>query len=341
MKIDNNLFILTTEYHFLLAVNIIEQQYDSPQFQNVLVFTGERLSMIKKENLPSGIRVLDMREEYNESFERFVRQKILAPTLTNIFVFTAYRDLETYVLCSAGPSIAKHLIQDGANFYFKITNSVTWSRLKETVKIYRNLWQKGVLLKKFVLYKKHLADCSFVDRVWVTNPEVYLAPRTDKPISKVSLFASNRAIETSLVYFGLKKNSIQDTLIYLSSKLSREDDIAQEIRQLKLILATSRKRDVLIKLHPNAPVLQQSLFISSFGDKVLKDFVPAELYLVQAADCCVVGVASAALFFENLRCRYYTVIKIFQHLGIYPKEVQVEFPEHVKVIGHVSEIPSA
>ena len=339
MKKDTNVFILTTEYHFLLAVHIIEQQYPSSEFDNVLIFTGERLSMVKVNALPPNYQVVALDMKTEKHLRKFVYEKILKPSCANIFVFTAYRDLETYVLCLASRSVVKHLVQDGANFYFEIRESVLWGRFKETARIYLNLLRKGILLKRIILYKKHLADCSFIDRVWVTNPEIYIPPKQTKiPVSKIMLNNGDMAMKKCLSYFNHSIAAFTNSVLYLSPRLTSEEQIELEIGQLNILLAIFGARRVVIKLHPYATTKQVGMFESRFGENVLRNFVPAELYIAKAINLYVVGVSSAALYFNNSECMYFSLLKVFQRLGMYPGSVSVIFPSHVRVVDEIEEV---
>jgi hypothetical protein len=256
-----------------------------------------------------------------------------------LFVFTAYRDLETYLLNAVGNGVRRHLVQDGANFYFKISKPVFWSRLKETIKIYRNLWRHGIVLKKLVLYRKHMAQCEFIEQVWVTNPEIYQAPKVStKPISKINLL-TGKSIEACYRYFDmLEAQEYSNAIIYLSSRYTDENAVLLEIAQLKYILDRLKKPRLIIKLHPNAPIIQVNLFRIAFADSVIKNFVPAELYISKAIGTYVIGVASAALYYNNPRCSYYSLVKIFQSIGVFPTSIEVSFPVHVEVLASINDL---
>jgi hypothetical protein len=340
MKKDTNVFVLTTEYHFLLAMNIILEHYTTPQFNNRLVFTGQRLSGVVLKNLPDHVETLVLTAEHERNFKRRIQQDVLRLRPKNIFVFTAYRDLETYLLFAVGNKTSRHLVQDGANFYFEIKKSVAWSRIKETIKIYKNLFRKGIFFKKLILYKKHLADCSFIDFVWVTNPNVYLSPRSSRqPVNKINLLPNDAIRNLCCHYFGLDNlNVYQDFVIYLSPRLTKRELILNEIDQVKLIHENFKSRNLLIKLHPGAPTLQNDLFRTTFGERVVRDSTPAELYISKAINTDVIGIASAALFYNNLRCRYFSLIKVYKGLGLFDADTEVRFPSHVNVIEHLSQL---
>jgi hypothetical protein len=328
---ETNLFVMTTEYHFLLTMSIIKEKFSSLESRNVLIFTGERLSAIVPGNIPN-VEVNTLNVQREENLKDTIQQLISRHSLSNLFVFIAYRDLETYLLTTVGKSVNRHLVQDGANFYFKIDRLVLKSRLKETLKIYQNLWRKGIVLKKLVLFKTHMAQCGFVDHVWITNPEVYREPRFQKKIiHKINLLLDKSNVRLVSRYFGSDEiPPITNTLIYLSSRLTRKDLILLEISQLKLILLKLSNPKLLVKLHPNSSILQVELLTQAFGNSVLNNYIPAELYIAQSTNSVIIGGVTAALFFKNPACSYFTLVKIYQQLGLFPKWIEVTFPTHVK-----------
>jgi hypothetical protein len=340
MKESTNVFVLTTEYHFLLAAAIIHERYGFNDVRNVLIFTGERLSEVVIKNLPGNVEVIKIDFDREENLKQRLNDIILLPALKNLFVFTAYRDLETYLLNSVDGSVERHLVQDGANFYFKIYKSVFLSRIKETLKIYRNLWRKGILLKKLVLYKKHLAHCGFIDQVWVTNPEAYEGPKySSKTLSRIKLLPDEKNVKMCCQYFGLEQTQRYDnTIIYLSSRFTKQDEIVCEISEIQKILAKLNYSKVLIKLHPHAPTIQIELFMAAFNGCVVSNFVPAELYIACAANSLIIGTASAALYYYNASNKYFSLINIYKRLGIFPEWTAVKFPAHVNVVESVDQL---
>jgi hypothetical protein len=339
MKKNTNVFVLTTEYHFLLSMSIVNDRYSTMASRNVLIFTGERLSAIVVKNLPLNVEVSEINVLEEGKLAQKIHKDILLPGLVNLFVFTAYRDLETYLLTRCDSSVRRHLVQDGANFYFKVSKSVIISRLKETLKIYRNLWRKGIFLKRLVLYKKHMAQCGFIDDVWVTNPELYLQPRfSRKPVVKINLLSNEKCVSECCRYFGMDEPmTYHNTLIYLSTRLAREDDILPEIAQVKSIANTFGNYKLLVKLHPGSPEIQVKLFEAAFKDCVVKNFIPAELYIANATNSYIVGGVTASLYFNNPNCTYFTLISVYQQLGLFPDWIAVNFPDHVRTIGNRNE----
>lgn len=280
------------------------------------------------------MQVVEIIPEKENDLKNKICGSVFNRSIENLFVFTAYRDLETWLLCTVPQSTKRNLVQDGANFYFEIKKTVFLSRLKETLKIYRNLWKKGILFIKPVLYKKHMAQCPFVDFVWVTNPEIYPEPFFNrKPVVSFSLFSTEKIKQDLGRYFSIDVNrNYNDHVIYISTRLTDRKAVENEIVQLKIVIARSGKQNLLIKLHPGAAAVQTDLFNEAFGDCVIKNSVPAELYITGAKHSYIIGTASAALYYNNPSCRYFSLIKIHQQLEIFPSRIEVRFPIHVKVL---------
>jgi hypothetical protein len=335
-----NIFVLTTEYHFLLITAIIHDRYSSSDVRNILIFTGERLSGVMVNRLPANFEIFKIDFDREDNLKATLNCIILLPALKNLFVFTAYRDLETYLLNSVDSSVNRHLVQDGANFYFNILKPVFLIRIKETLKIYRNLWRKGIFFKKFVLYKKHLAQCGFIDQVWVTNPEVYEAPKYSiKTPTNIKLLPDEKSVEMCCQYFGLDKTQRYDnTIIYLSSRFTKQNEIVCEISEIQKIIAKLGYYKVLVKLHPHAPAIQIELFMAAFKDCVVSNFIPAELYIARAVDSLIIGTASAALYYHHDSNEYFSLINIYKRLRIFPEWIAVKFPNHVNVIKNIDEL---
>ena len=329
---NTNVFILTTEYHFLLAMNIIHEHYSS--MANVLVFTGKRLSGVVASHLPPNVEATEIIVGAEENLKKKIHHTILRHQLANLFVFTAYRDLETYLLLAVKHRCSRHLVQDGANFYFQILKTVMISRIKETIRIYRNLWRHRIFLTELVLYKTHMAQCAFIDDVWVTNPEIYRGPKfSKKPVIKLDLCLNGPSLAAFSKYFANIAIQVPaHSVMYLSPRLTERDQILCEIAQLRSIIGTLNRYSLLIKLHPACPAVQEDQFRSAFGDCVLKNAVPAELYIASASNCCIVGVSSAALYYNNPACSYFSLIKIYQELKLFPEWIAVSFPSHVRVV---------
>ena len=339
MKKITNVFVLTTEYHFMLSISIILSKYSSGEFRNVLVFTGPRLSDVKTDALPSYIEVVEISIDTEVNLKEKIHQQFFSEDIQNVFVFIAYRFLETYVLSKISKTVKRHLVQDGANFYYEIKKSVFISRLKETIKIYRNLWSRGFFFTNPVLYKKHQADSALIDFVWITNPEIYQEPAIFKrPVRKIELLQSESDKEILMKCFsGFQKGEHTDHLIYLSTRLTQPEAIQLEIDLIKSVAAKFKNLTLLVKLHPYSLIIQVDQFRKEFGMSVIKNYVPAELYIMNAKNSRIIGSSSAGMFYENPLCKYFSLEKIYQNLKLAPRWIEIKFPLHVRKVESLDE----
>jgi hypothetical protein len=327
-SVGRNIFILTTEYHFLLTMLIIEQQFADPgQWTHLLVFTGPRLNGVEVSRLPAHIEVMILSED--AKVMRVLALQILSSSPANIFVFTAYRAFETLLLTRSGRRTKKHLVQDGANFYFSFNKSVFIDRLRETWRIYRDLLKSGFLLKHLVFYKKDISDTRLVNVIWLTHPS--LRNRIGKlDVREVILPTDDRSITRIAYYFNATPGPYDRKLLYLANRLKSKSQFDAEIDLVRRIRLLFPSLSFELKLHPASTIDQRETFIKEFGSSVTMTNMPAELKLAVARDCVVVGTASVALFYYNSSCKYFSCIKEAQELGLFPPWISVNLPSHVQ-----------
>jgi hypothetical protein len=327
-----NVFLLATEYHFLLAMSIVDEFFPADRYFNKLFFLGKRLSDVDITKLPDNFSASMLIFETENFFKHRVHHEILNTPVENLFVVNAYRSPETYILSVVPPSTTTHLMQDGALFYNRIEKFIYKHRVKEMFRVYKGLWDKGIYYMKPILYTRFMERSGFIDEIWMTNPVEYIGPRTKKKVNTISLFAGGANVKKYTRYFRVNQDDFTDLngyLIYMSVIIRDPKQIPNEIRQIKKLQAKLGRERVLIKLHPNASQLQFDSLKEQFGEKVFRNYVPAEIYIGNATHSDIVGCASTSLFFHNPSCRYYALKLFYQELGIYSKWYNINLPPHV------------
>jgi hypothetical protein len=330
-----NVFVFATEYHFLLAMSIIEEHFSEAKYFNKFVFLGGRLSDINISELPANIKAIRLPYQIEDDFKAVVHREVLNEPVENLFVVNAYRPPDTYILSSVPKSTTRHLMQDGALFYNKIEKFIYKHRVKEMFRLYWGMWSKRIFFTDLVFYGRFMEKSGYIDQLWMTNPEVYIGPKTRKKINRINLFPLEKSAQLYRKYFQIDQNKltdIQDYLIYMSVIIRDDRFFQREIDQIKLILKKINKSKVLIKLHPNSSPAQYDKLKSEFGDMVFKNHVPAEMYIANAKDSYVIGCASTSLFYNNPACKYFALKKFYQELGIYSKWYNIKLPKHVTVV---------
>jgi hypothetical protein len=332
----HNVFVLSTEYQFILAISIIEEFFSNGDFTNQLVLKGPRSSDVNTQNLPEHVTFVKILFE-DEDLESRIKKEIFNKEINNLFVVHTYRAYETYVLSLAPKSTRIHLMQDGSLFYHTMEINLFLNRIKETFLIYKKLWEKNIILKKIVLYPRHIHKSRFIKELWMTNPDLFVDPKTKLKINKVHLFPKNDTVEKCNKLFFVKKEEdykeINDCLIYLAPIIRDRKIMPLEIDEIKKIKAKVNKKNIIIKLHPGIKdEFRLNMLKSVFGDVVIQNYIPAEMYIANSKNSCVVGSASTALFYENTKCQSFALKKYYQRIGLYATWKNVALPKHVHII---------
>ncbi len=335
-----NVFVLSTEYHFLLAMSIIDSHFADVQYDNVLVLKGPRLASIDDTSLPNGISAIRLLFE-DSQFRKRLKEEVFGSPIGNLFVVHTYRAYESYVLSLASGKTRIHLMQDGSLFYHTMEVSLFLNRIRETYMIYKNLWDKGILLKTVLYYPRHMHRSRFINELWMTDPELFVDPKTKLKINQVKLFPYPESIERYGRCFDTAKGDfrgIEDCMIYLAPIIRNEADLPIEIEQIRKLKEKIGKKNLIIKLHPGVKGKAQFNHLQeAFGDVVRQDYIPAELYIANSVRSCVVGSASTALFYNNPSCQNFALKRYYQRLGIYAAWKNVALPAHVHQINELED----
>lgn len=336
-----NVFVISTEYHFILAMSIISDRFTGPEFSNLLVLKGIRSAGINTDKLTGGIQAITISFD-DPHFAKRVENEIFGSAPDNLFVVHTYRAYETYVLSKAPKRTRIHLMQDGSLFYHTMEVSLFLNRIRETWQIYQQLWKKGILLKKLVWYPRHMHRSRMVDELWMTHPHLFVDPGTRLPIQTIRLFPNEGDVQrlNTLFHVGAGESfeNIEDCMIYLAPIIREASNLPIEIEQIRMLREKVGKKNLLIKLHPGMRDKSQfNALQQAFGDVVIQNYVPAEMYIANARRSVVIGSASTALFFKAEGCMNIALKRYYQKLGIYAAWKNVALPEHVITIDEISD----
>jgi hypothetical protein len=337
-----NVFLLGTEYHFLMALSIVDAEYPANEYQNRFVFLGKRLQQIDKKSLPAHITALDFHFDQEPQVQERVRTEIIQDGVNNLFVVHAYRSLETYILSLMKKGATRrHLMQDGALFYNKIEKSVFLNHAKNVYQVYRDLWRKGIFFTDLLYYGRYMEKSGYIDEVWMTNPQQYVGPPVKKPVHVVKLFPNADSPAVYTRYFNVDREvltQLEDCLLYLPVFVKTPEKVQEEIDCIKRIIKKLDKKKVFIKLHPNSFEFQRKAMEQAFGKYVFKNNVAAEVYIANARNAHVVACASTSLFYHNPSCKYFALKRFYQSMGIYSNWYNIHLPPHVTVVDSDLEI---
>jgi hypothetical protein len=342
-----NVFLPGTEYHMLLTLSIIEDRYsDVKAYHNLLVFIGKRHTGIDTAALPANVEFVFMDWDKDPKAKETTDRLILDRKPTDIFVFHSYRPMEVYLLTYAAPGTGLHLVQDGSNFYFRIDKTYFRTRLELTKTIWTSLRSKGIWPRKFHFATRTIKQSPYVDDIWITNPDIYVeVPNKIKPKVVFKLFPNEATQATYGMYFkpdsSNHRGKFEDYLFFLPPHLKEDWQLEKCVELLRELVAKLGKKHLMIKIHPNSPQRQLEHFTREFGDVVVRNHIPAELYFANASDTVIISAASTSLLYYNPRCRYYALIHFFHKIGLYPPWKHLNIPSWVLGVEQMDEIYAA
>lgn len=338
---QNNIFVLATEYQIMLALSVIEEFFSGDNYKNQLVLCDHRGGGVNVANLPPNVSAVYLSFSDN-GFDRRIKSEVLNKPIANVFTSHAYRPFETYLLSLVKKGTSIHQIQDGALFYHRQEIALWKGRIKETFNIYFKLLKRGVILKDFVWFGRHMHRSGYIKKLWMTHPDLFIDKECGKPIQKINLFPTANSIETANKCFTSNGNSeftnLENCLIYLAPIILKEELFAGEIAEISKIMSVLGKEKIIIKIHPAyTQPHRKKLMEEAFGPVVVQNYVPAELYIANSVNSCVVSTASTALFYEQSHCPRFALKHYYQRIGLYAKWKNVNLPKAVKLIDEIED----
>jgi hypothetical protein len=231
-------------------------------------------------------------------------------------------------------------MQDGALFYNRIEKGILGNRIKETFRIYSSLWKKGIFFSDIIWYGRFMEESNYVDELWMTNPVEYIGPKTKKPVNLINYFPGEDSANRVSRYF-LQTDFPADLdkyMIYLSPIIKSKAHVDIEISQIKELMNCLNLERAILKLHPNTPDFHYEKLREEFGEVVIRNYVPAEVYIARAINSFVIGCASTSLFYNNPSNTYIGLKEYYQQLGIYADWKNINLPSHVKKMNTIRDI---
>ena len=337
-----NVFVPGTEYHMLLTMSIIEDRFSGKDYHNLLVFTGKRHQNLNVAALPANVELVFF--DWDKDPEAKVKaDAILARKPKDIFVFHSYRPFDVYLLTYSDKGTGLHLVQDGSNFYFKIDKTYLRTRWDLTKKIWKGLRSKGIWPRGFHFATKSIKQSPHIHDIWITNPEIYVeVPNKIRPKVPFRLFPNDATRNNYNQYFKGEgwdgTQTFDDYLFFLPPHLREDWQLEKCGELLEDLINRLGKKNLMIKIHPNSPQRQLDYFTEKFGDVVVRNHIPAELYFNSATDSIIISAASTSLLFNNPSCRYYALITFFHKIGLYPTWKHMNIPAHVHAVDSLEDI---
>lgn len=296
----NNLFVASTSYQLLTALNMSLQLYSSSDFYNYIVFLSSDISRsIKSDGIEvklNGKVTIIPREEYVNFIKKQKFEKV------QHFIFFQENSILNRYLASKlkrkGCLIS--LAPDGAKPYGVFSKSHEFvSCIKDTLLDYKSLFQKRLFPSTFLISRYYRYGISpFIDMVWLEYPTLFNknVNRTKAEIKELPKLSKLSIELLDNLYNGGSSTKIyNDCIIYFNQPIWSEKLKSKEVEVLDFLQRKYPNKDFYLKLHPKTREAIPSHLGNFPQIKFINDNAPAEVLISNSNNCLFFTPWSTAL----------------------------------------------
>jgi hypothetical protein len=336
-------FFCYTEYHLLLSFLIKSSHYsDNDDIIIYTFFSEKRLSekyIYQKENC----RIYPVRYQSVQEIDAIT--KSLDYSITKVFIFNEDEPLMGYLIRNfKGSDIA--LVQDGLKPYINCRKKFEFfSTLKDTLSAYIYIKKKELEIPWGYLFQFYrYASSKEISEIWLSNPEAF-NNKYNKKLKQIPrlLDLSPTLVDQLFKIFNKEPLELaihsEKVVFYVHQSIWYDEYKSAELDLLKFL----RNRfgpdvNIIIKLHPLADENEEISFKSEVNAIIIRDKVPAELYILSLNKSIVISAWSTALLTNNPNCKFYYTMNIMPYDKILKQLTPLNPTSHVLTISSVSQI---
>lgn len=303
-----NVFLVHTEYHLMLAINIVFELYKDRK--NYIYVTKSRI----KREFTSEHDFLEYKYLPGKDYgTKSLVKSLLKLDLGHFFYFQEDCSDNIYLTYFLYKNkIPVSLVQDGTKPYHSYHKKHLFlSRVRDTMMIYKEMIRRKsvvptVLLANYYAY----ANTKYVTDVWLTCPDKYINA-SNKTIMKIPDFNAESIMELNSLY-GFDESMLDtNAILFIGTPFQFDNDCKMElniIQDLKAIFANSK---VVYKAHPNTSKDMLDKIKAIDGVELFLEKIPAELLILSMKNTIIIGSCSTSMLTYNKTCRYYWTHKKF------------------------------
>jgi|GEM_PF-3412613 len=313
----NLLFMVHTEYHLLVALNIIREHFHDSGQWNVLIIAATEFSTrfdLDLEHIPFphvSIRIYNGWHDSQPMPEalRANIEEILASRFERFFLFLEQYSLAIYLtiqLRRKGTIICN--AQDGAKAYAWIGKKAIGWRVKHTAENYRNLFRNRLRLFTPVVSPLQFGELRFIDEVWVQYPQTFQNHFRRRVHSfQIAMEGSflNEVLALFRVNLERDLGATEKVFYYVNQPFKNEAVQRFEWEVLDQLLQRHADKKVVVKLHPATSEADRAPYAKIPGVRLVDKPFPAELGIAGLRNSLAVSFFSTSGFVHNPSCRMY------------------------------------
>ena len=342
------LFLAHTEYHLMLTLSIIHDNYNNGEVDVTLILTNPgigRLSGNFDFQIFPNIKFLQLRYsehsvEYNSDLSLMIRGLIKEEFAYFIFFnHHFYLDIVlAKLLRKRGTRIC--LAPDGLKAYSSIKKITPRWSLMSFLKL-----RKFVSVNKFPDIGFHIpmvryASLREIDEIWVQYARKFHFGNR-YAVKKIDLLSSKLSIMKISEFFRFQRGDapIENSIFYINQPFFDPAAIRLEAEVIASIRVRFPMRTFYVKLHPLSPSQQIDHLRTISGLIIIERGVPAELYCLNTSNSTILSMWSTSALIPNSTCRYYWLYPIFRQHGLIPRNIKIENPtEHIHEVVSVDQV---
>ena len=328
-----NVFIVHTEYHVFLTVNIICGRFFDYE-NHVYMTQGSRLLELKS------IHITDTTVHFlsQDTSIKAVLHEIEALKPERFFFFqdnSANNMYLCYNLSKKGTTIA--LVQDGLKPYvFWNKRHKVLSTIKDTLNTYSVLIKQHAMVPSLVWMNYYdYGDWRFVNELWLTNPDAFVN-KHQKKLVKIPDF-TNQSLSILNETFNYEGDEeLRSVILILGQPTANSQNWSFDASLVQEIVKRFPYNKIWYKPHPltNPDHLEMIKSIKQDNFHFYTKKIPAELLILQLSDSIVISRNSTAMLTYNHRCNYFWTYQL------YPEDILSSQYEMSNPTSYIIEIKS-
>lgn len=308
---NNNVFLVETEYHLYLAFIILYSNYKLDT-NHIYIVKGRINKTFISDDEHVVFHYLP-HKDYGTA-ETFKEMFSFSP-LRFFYYQEGYSDNLYLAYHFHKKGVRVSLVQDGMkpypypsrNFKHPLAHIVF-----DTWKCYKEMVARKALIPAFVREKNYYGYSPYNDDLWLQYPDKFVNVN-HKELVKIPELTPD-IVPILNKYFGFDGTNYQtDAILFVAEYLIRyEDCMKTEKEILSYLVEKFSGRTIYYKIHPGTPKQCIDDISATFPSLIIvNDGIPAELHICNLHDTIVLSMFSTACLTNNPDCRLYWTWRLY------------------------------
>jgi len=337
---------LVTEFHYMVALSIIEKYYNTPEFEiHFLINKHSSASKSRLDNVKLDDRFKyhfvsfdhNRNERYNDviQFMDYVKQNQFYHFVSFLFHDPLFVYLTHYF---KKKDTVSYLAPDGLAAYAKFTKSTLRSRVLNTVNSYKFFRKHNLSFNKLWLTSWNFGENGYYDYIYAYSKTLpYVS--SDKKVIEIDYTLSEENLRKLKEMFSIDFSSypaLDDVILIVNHRHTMLD---YETKLIEMLRELYPQKTVLFKKHPNQPVENLS-YLDKF-DHIYKifDVYPVEMLIASLNNSIIISPYTTSMLYHNPTCKYFWTYPIVTASGALKKPVERHNPkDYIKVVSTFEEL---